>query len=323
MSATLSSYPQSRAGRNRWIVERRGARNVLDPWKPYGFFVEEERSKPGGIVPVATVLLSNRECPWRCLMCDLWKNTLTETVPAGAIPAQIDYALERVPRASQIKLYNSGSFFDPRAIPPGDYDAIGRRVDSFERVIVESHPALIGDRCFHFGDLLSGQLEVAMGLETVHPLALERLNKGMNVEEFAAAAQSLRQHGVDLRVFLLVKPPFMAEGEALEWCKLSIDFAFDCGATAVSLIPTRAGNGAMDELAATGDFAPPELSTVEAAIDYGISIDRGRVFADLWEASFANDCAGCRGARLARLQMMNLEQTMISRVGCELCEASV
>ncbi len=71
--------------------------------------------------PVATVFLTNRECPFRCLMCDLWRNTLTETVPVGAIPAQIDHALLRLPPAKQLKLYNSGSFFDPHAIPPQDY----------------------------------------------------------------------------------------------------------------------------------------------------------------------------------------------------------
>jgi archaeosine synthase beta-subunit len=85
---------------------------------PYAYLVEDERTAAGEIVPTATIFLTNRECPWRCLMCDLWRNTITETVPAGAIPQQIDYALERLPAARQIKLYNSGSFFDPRAIPP-------------------------------------------------------------------------------------------------------------------------------------------------------------------------------------------------------------
>ena len=66
-------------------------------------------------------------------MCDLWRNTLTETVPAGAIPQQIDYALEQLPPARQIKLYNSGSFFDRNAIPVEDYPAIAARTKSFER----------------------------------------------------------------------------------------------------------------------------------------------------------------------------------------------
>src|SRR3984957_12262451 len=115
-----SSYPEVRTERDTWILGRRTQRNALDPWRAYECFVEDEYSAAGEVVPVATIFLTNRECPWRCLMCDLWKNTLTETVPAGAIPAQIDYALERLAPARQIKLYNSGSFFDPCAIPVED-----------------------------------------------------------------------------------------------------------------------------------------------------------------------------------------------------------
>src|SRR5262245_44872544 len=91
----MSVYPEQPRERDRWILERRGARKPLDPFKPHAFLVEKERSESGEAVWVATVFLSNRECPWRCLMCDLWKNTLPETVPLGAIPAQIDYALAR------------------------------------------------------------------------------------------------------------------------------------------------------------------------------------------------------------------------------------
>ena len=35
----------------------------------------------------------------------------------GDIPAQIAYALDQLPPARQIKLYNSGNFFDHQAIP--------------------------------------------------------------------------------------------------------------------------------------------------------------------------------------------------------------
>ena len=89
MRAPLEPYPQDLRGRNRWVLAQRPPRNVLDPWKPYGFFIEDELSDESKVVKVATVLLTNRECPWRCVMCDLWRNTLTETVPLGAIPTQI------------------------------------------------------------------------------------------------------------------------------------------------------------------------------------------------------------------------------------------
>src|SRR6185436_18146466 len=77
-----------------WITAQRPARaTTLDPFKPHTFFLEEERASTGKVVRSAAILLTNKECPWRCLMCDLWKNTLTHSVPLGAIPKQIGYAL--------------------------------------------------------------------------------------------------------------------------------------------------------------------------------------------------------------------------------------
>jgi archaeosine synthase beta-subunit len=285
------SYPQPTVERTRWILRQRGAKAAVDPWKPAGFFAEDERAESGEVVSVATILLTNRECPWRCLHCDLWQHTTDETVPPGAIPAQIDHALARLPVARQIKLYNAGSFFDPRAIPQGDYEAIAERVRGFERVIVECHPALVNAEKLRGWD----RLEVAMGLETVHPDILARLNKSMTLDDFARAAATLRECGAALRVFVLVKPPFLDEAEVAEWAVRSAEFAFDCGATVVSLIPTRAGNGALEALG----FVPPRPEMLEAALIECLRLGRGRVFADVWDAP---------PEQAARLREMNLRQ---------------
>jgi len=320
MLPLLSAYPNSAGQRDEWILARRGLRRAVDPRVPYAYLVEDERSAAGEIVPTATVFLTNRECPWRCLMCDLWRNTTAETVPIGAIPSQIDYALKRLPGARQIKLYNSGSFFDQHAIPPKDYEAIARRLDGLERVIVESHPALVGDACIQFRDLIQGKLEVAMGLETAHQEILARLNKRMTLEMFAESAQILRDNEIDLRAFILVKPPFMHEEEAVEWAVRSLGFAFECGVTAATLIPTRGGNGAMEELAADDDFSPPALRTLETALERGVLLKGGRVFADLWDAETWAGCNACRDRRIARLRAMNLEQRILEAIACELCK---
>jgi archaeosine synthase beta-subunit len=286
-------------------------------------------------VPVATIFLANRECPWRCVMCDLWRNTLAEPTPFGAIPAQIEYALEqlrRVPHTSgvplldeacvgfrAIKLYNAGSFFDPHAIPPEDHLAIADAVRTFSRVIVECHPALVSDAVLRFRDLLSSQLEVAMGLETANPDVLEKLNKRLTLDQFRTAAEFLRRNTIDLRVFILVQPPFQRADESLFWAERSLDFAFNCGATAATLIPTRGGNGAMETLAVAGEFTPPALATLEAAVDYGLSLGRGRVFSDVWDLPRPFDCPFCRDARVARLRAINLSQTSTPRITCDSC----
>jgi radical SAM enzyme (TIGR01210 family) len=289
-------YPVKSGERDEWIIARRPVREPVDPLRPYLYFVEDEVSARGEIGAVATVFLTNRECPWRCVMCDLWRHTVTDTVASGAIPGQIDYALTRLPAARDIKLYNSGSFFDPGAVPPGDYAAIASLVNCFERVIVECHPALVNDDCLRFRDLVAGRLEVAMGLETVHPDILPRLNKRMTLAQFSAAAEFLRRNEIDLRAFILVQPPFMVPAEAAYWACRSLDFAFDCEATAATLIPTRGGNGAMEALA----FAPPAIEALVDSVEYGLALARGRVFSDVWDLPDS--------PMAARLRRMNLTQ---------------
>jgi len=262
-------------------------------------------------------------------MCDLWKGALATRVPPGAIPEQIRFALEQLGPARHLKVYNSGSFFDPGAIPPADHPAIAQLVCGFERVIVESHPTLVGDRCVRFRDRLfreagsratpPPQLEVAMGLEIAHPQVLERLNKRMTLDEFARAAAFLRAHEIALRAFVLVQPPFLAAAEAVEWAVRSIRFAFDRGASIVSLIPTRPGNGALEALARCGEFCPPRLATLEAAAEAGVRMRRGRVFADVWDLRPFSRCPACLPARTERLQRMNLSQEVPPRLECDQC----
>jgi hypothetical protein len=174
-------------------------------------------------------------------------------------------------------------------------------------VVVESHPALIGDDCFRFQELIDARLEVAMGLETAHPESLRKLNKGMSLEQFAAAAALLGSHSIDLRAFILVKPPFMDESEVVYWAKRSLDFAMACDAAVASLIPTR------------GLDAPPRIEALEASQEYGIGLGRGRVFADLWDLETFSACGHCYQARRDRLREMNRSQTIVPRVECAVC----
>lgn len=315
----MSAYPEGVKARDAWVLARRGPKASLDPWTPYAFLHEEEPGPDGRLVSTAVVLVTNRECPIRCVMCDLWKNTLDARVPRGAIAAQIHHALDRLPEVQQAKLYNAGSFFDPGAIPPEDYGEIAESLGGVERVVVEAHPSFLGRRALEFRDALGGRtLEVAIGLETVQPGVLERLNKRMTVDDFERAAEFLARERMALRVFLMLRPPFTTEREGLEWACRSIDVATRCGATACTVIPTRGGNGAMEAL---GDaFRPPTLRSFERAVEYGISLGGPRVFSDLWDVERLFGCA-CSPERAARLAEMNRTQRVPAPVVCESCHA--
>jgi uncharacterized Fe-S cluster-containing MiaB family protein len=355
----------------RWddarILALRSPKSAVDPARPYAFLVEPEHTCGGTVEDTAVIFLTNRECPFRCLMCDLWKNTTDRRVPDGAVAGQVEYALARLPPARHVKLYNAGNFFDAQAIPPADWSRIAELVAPFRTVIVESHPLLIGERCLAFRDLLSQSkrsakmdcvalrptrapteygtqppemdcvalrparaqpdlqpvppglapcLQVAMGLETVHPEVLRRLNKRMTLADFERAARFLTDHGIAVRSFILLRPPFLSEPEGVHWAKESIRFAFDAGVECCVVIPTREGNGAMEELRRLGHFTPPRLESLEAVLDYGIGLRRGRVFADLWDVARFYHCERCGPARAARMNDINLTQRPAPPITC-------
>ncbi len=323
----MDSYPATASERDRWILRHRGPKNRVDPFLPHAFLWEEEFGADASLVSTATLFLSNRECPFRCLMCDLWRNTLDERVPSDAIAMQIRHALGELPPARQIKLYNAGSFFDPGAIPPADDAEIASLVADFERVIVESHPAFLSgrhrDRVLRFRDRIfqnraRGKLEIAMGLESVHPQVLERLNKRMTLDAFREASEFLRQSDIDLRVFLLLRPPFLSEEEGLEWAGRSLAFAADCHASVCAVIPTRDGNGAMEALREEQAYHPPRLRSLETAVERGLALRRFRVFADLWDLEKFFDCE-CSPRRAARLAHINRTQSIPEDVDCNRC----
>jgi radical SAM enzyme (TIGR01210 family) len=301
---------------NKYIIASRGEKNRVDPRLPYAWMVEKERTSEGEIEGTGIIFLTNKECPFRCLMCDLWKNTTNESVPVGAIPEQIKWALSKMPKVKHLKLYNSGNFFDPNAIPVKDYEVIATLLSNFETVIVESHPKFINEKCLHFKELLKPKLEIAIGLEIANPKILQELNKQMTLEEFKKSIKFLTTNGIQTRAFILLKSPFLSEVEGVYWAKKSLDFAYNAGVECCTLIPVRLGNGIMDLLVEKGDFSLPNIHSLEAVLEYGIGLNKGRTFADVWDLSLFSKCDKCLVERIDRLTEMNLNQQITNRVLC-------
>ncbi|TNF71857.1 MAG: radical SAM protein [Acidobacteria bacterium] len=311
---------------DRRIRDLRPAKDAVDAWNPLGVLVEEERTPDRGLQPSITIFLAGAECPFTCVFCDLWKQTLVGATPEGAIPAQLDAALRQVgtiPPGAGVKLYNASNFFDPRAVPRSDLPAIVERLAPFARVTVECHPRLAGEQALELAALLDGRLEVAMGLETAHPQALLRLNKRMELEDFGRAAALLCPAGIGVRAFVLVGAPFVPTAETVEWAVRSVEYALERGAEVVTLIPVRSGNGELDRLERSGEFVPPTLNQMEAALERALELDRGVVLADMWDIERLIDCPGCGPERVARLERMNLSGRLEDPVGCPQCRVSI
>jgi len=134
----------------------RPSKPAVDAWEAHGSLVEEERRPDGRVERALTVFLAGAECPFTCSFCDLWRYTIDGPTPRGALPRQIEDALASADAGSceRIKLYNASNFFDPRAVPDADYDAIAERVRPLKAVVVESHPALVNGRVLRLRNAL-------------------------------------------------------------------------------------------------------------------------------------------------------------------------
>ena len=301
-----------------WVLAQRPPHvPPTDLRRPHAAFAEPERSRAGIVEDVATLLLVNRECPFRCLMCDLWKYTVPQRVPDGAVAAQVAAGLAAFPGVRHAKLYNAGNFFDAQAVPTSDLPAIAARVEHLETVVVECHPKLVGERASAFADGLGGSLDIAMGLETVDPRVLPLLNKRMTLDDYRRAVDFCLSRGMAVRAFILVRAPTQGEEEGIDWAIASIEWAQAAGVECCVAIPTRGGNGAMERLAEEGLHVPPSLASLERVQAEGIRRGKGRVFADLWGVAW--ECAACGPARLERMRRMNHEQAAAPPVECGAC----
>jgi radical SAM enzyme (TIGR01210 family) len=309
----------------RSVRSLRPPRPIVDAWSLLGTAEEDERQPDGSLARAATLFLAGAECPWACVFCDLWRYTIEGATPAGAIPKQIEQGLAALRRAAAtIKLYNASNFFDARAVPPGDDEAIAALVRRFDRVVVECHPRLVDERAASFARRIDGALEVAMGLETIDQRAAPRLGKGASLDDFTRAADFLRDAGIDVRLFLLVGTPYVPAAEQVESVASAARFAADrLGARHVSLIPVRGGNGALERLAAAGLFTPPDLVLLERALDACLdSISGAVVTADLWDVERLAACPFCAAARRERLEHINRTGVTRPAIDCEICGAA-
>jgi len=294
---------------------------VVDPWKAHGTVLEEERSSKGGVERALTVFLAGAECPFTCSFCDLWRWTLDGPTPAGALPVQVSLVLEALSGTvpDRLKLYNASNFFDRQAVPREDVPRLAELAAPFAAVTVESHANTIGPLTLEFAALLSGRLEVAIGLETIHPVAAEHLNKRLDLTRFDRAAAFLAEHEIDLRTFVLLGAPYVPADESIEWVVRTARYAAERGASRIAIIPVRGGNGEIERLEALGDFVPPTLAHLETALERCLAFAPAVVTTDLWDVERLPACGGCRAPRIARLKRLNLTGSLEPAVTCSQC----
>ena len=314
----------STAAVDRRIRSLRPPKVQVSPYKPQGAVLDEER-RPGGTIERAlTVFLTGAECPFTCSFCDLWQWTIDGPTPPGALTSQLESVLQALdgPVPDRLKIYNASNFFDQRAVPPEDLLGIARLAASFAAVTVESHASTIGPSTVAFARQIPGRLEVAVGLETIHPVAAAQLNKRLDLARFDRAALFLSENGIDLRVFVLLGAPYVPAEDSVAWTVRTVEYAAERGASVVSIIPVRGGNGEMERLEGLGYFTPPTLSQLEECLDLSLQFTSSIVTADLWDVERLLACEHCRSERVERLRRLNVTGRAAPRISCGICGAA-
>lgn len=287
---------------------RRTGRRTAKAGKSLGSVVELENIF-GHQYVTRTIFLTGRECPLTCTMCDLWQFTHKRATPVGSIPAQIASELANKNPADCLKLYNASNFFDPLAVPIEDYAAIAELCRPFKRVVVENHPAFNNRHIDHFQQLLRGQLEIAIGLESTNDAILKLLNKQMTAALARDTIKSWVARDIDVRAFIMVKPP--SPSSRSSWLKStynSVCDAFSWGVRHVSLIPTRATWGLLQEWTEAGLYTPPTLLDIETLVEAcsRIELEHQSISVDLWDWELIEGyCEACSQPRKERLEYLN------------------
>jgi radical SAM enzyme (TIGR01210 family) len=306
---------------DRRIRSLRPAKEYVDPYRAHGSLVEEERRPDGSIERALTVFLAGAECPFTCSFCDLWRYTIDGPTPPGALTRQLRDVLAALggPTPDRLKLYTASNFFDRRAVPDSDLGELAELAVPFRAVTVESHASTIGDATVAFARRLSGTLQVAVGLETIHPAAIAQVNKRLDLERFDRAARFLADNAIELRAFVLLGAPHVPASESVDWTVRTVEHAAERQAAMVSVIPVRGGNGEMERLEALGEFTRPTLFQLEEVLDRCVTLAGSVITADTWDLERLSACEDCRAERGERIRRVNVTGRAEPRIACVRC----
>ncbi len=176
------------------------------------------------------VVLRTTGCRWRrCSMCSYWMDSSAKA-SQDDILREMESSLEELDRISRerninevmLKIYTSGSFLDEKEVHSETRKRILKEVEDREiikKVVVETRPEFVERELIkECVDRLEGKIfEVAIGLETSDDLIrTEYIRKGFSFSDFVKAAHVITEGGASLRTYLLLKPPFMSEKEAIK-----------------------------------------------------------------------------------------------------------
>ena len=188
------------------------------------------------IVECLTVIFKSAGCSWsKCRMCsyrhERYRDPLSNNELARHLEAQLAWVLSQYPVETyqMVKIFTSGSFFDPNEVPPLFVKRVAAAFTG-KLVIAETRPEYVNEEVLHNfletidTGLWKYPLYCAIGLETTNDTIREKsICKGFRLADFSSASRKAHSAGAGVKAYLLLKPLFITEGEAIDDMKRSID----------------------------------------------------------------------------------------------------
>ncbi len=198
----------------------------------------------------AVMFLMTNGCEWAlksgngCTMCGHLAKQLRsdEHISVADYLLQFDEEFRKIDfkACPLLNLYNNGSFFNDREISPDARVGMLKRISQekdIKMLVLETRPEFVTeDRIKEVKMLIPDKhVEIAVGLEIKNDLyRTVCINKGFTLHQFEDASRIIRKY-LNLRTYVLLKPPFLTEKESIDRAVETIEYVFDLGAAAVSL----------------------------------------------------------------------------------------
>jgi radical SAM enzyme (TIGR01210 family) len=218
-----------------------------------------------------TIIIQTTGCKWAshsgCTMCGYFRDSLPGGIDEIQIISQVDKALERYAGESIIKIFTSGSFLDPKEISFHTQKKILKKMakrSNVKKISIESRPEYVTDKIEELAQTIKPiALEVSIGLESANDQVLEKsINKGFLFNDWLKAARYIHEHNLNLKTYLLIKPPFLTEREAIADCIRSAEKILDLSTT-ISFNPVNIHSYTVLEwLWKRGEYQPPWLWSI-------------------------------------------------------------
>ncbi len=139
-----------------------------------------------------------------------------------------------------LNVYNNGSFLNDNEIPTKARRYILKKINAnpnIKLLVLETRPEFVTEeKVLEIKRLVPDKrVELAIGLEIKDNLQRAIcINKGFSLSQYNHAARIITKH-LNLRTYVLLKPPFLTEKESIDAASETIEHAFAMGSSAVSL----------------------------------------------------------------------------------------